>query len=89
MTPVAIAESPAVHKTPAPPPPPNSIEETGLHVDTLSQLLLKTLIAGESSGTGLSEKLRVAYSVLDALIQHARVEKLVEVRGTSGSGAAG
>ena len=29
------------------------------------------------------------YSVLDALIQHARVEKLVEVRGTSGAGAAG
>ncbi len=89
MTPVAIAESPALQKAPAPPAPPNSIEETGLHVDTLSQLLLKTLIAGEASGTGLSEKLRVAYSVLDALIQHARVEKLVEVRGTSGSGAAG
>src|SRR6476620_4098247 len=89
MTPVAIAESPAAHKTPTPPPPPNSIEETGLHVDTLSQLLLKTLVAGEASGTGLSEKLRVAYSVLDALIQHARVEKLLEVRGTAGSGAAG
>ena len=27
--------------------------------------------------------------MLDALIQHARVEKLVEVRGTSGAGSAG
>src|SRR6185369_12212893 len=35
------------------------------------------------------EKLRVPYSVLDALIQHARVEKLLEVRGTSGAGSAG
>src|SRR6185436_16100658 len=73
----------------APPPPPTSIEETGLHYDSLAQLLLKTLVAGEASGTGLSEKLRVPYSVLDALIQHARVEKLVEVRGTSGAGSAG
>ncbi len=73
----------------APPPPPTSIEETGLHYDSLSQLLLKTLVAGEASGTSLSEKLRVPYSVLDALIQHARIEKLVEVRGTSGAGSAG
>ena len=43
--------------------------------------MLKTLIAGESSGTQLAESLRLPYSVLDALIQHARVEKLVEVRG--------
>lgn len=90
MTPVAIAELPVANGgTPAVPSPPSSIEETGLHPDTLSQLLLKTLVAGEASGTGLSEKLRVAYSVLDALIQHARVEKLLEVRGATGSGAAG
>ena len=88
MTPVALAESRLSEKV-APPPPPTSIEETGLHADTLAQLLLKTLVAGEQSGTGLSEKLRVPYSVLDALIQHARIEKLVEVRGTSGAGAAG
>jgi len=88
MTPVALAESRLSEKV-APPPPPTSIEETGLHADTLAQLLLKTLVAGEQSGTGLAEKLRVPYSVLDALIQHARVEKLVEVRGTSGAGSAG
>jgi hypothetical protein len=91
MTPNAIAELPVANGTapPAVPSPPSTIEETGLHPDTLSQLLLKTLVAGEASGTGLSEKLRVAYSVLDALVQHARVEKLLEVRGASGSGAAG
>jgi hypothetical protein len=63
--------------------------ETGLHPDTLAQLLLKTLIAGESSGTQLSDNLKLPYSVLDALIQHGRVEKLIEVRGTSGAGSAG
>src|SRR6266550_4310490 len=91
MTPNAIAELPVANQTapPAVPSPRGTIEETGLHPDTLSQLLLKTLVAGEASGTGLSEKLRVSYSVLDALIQHARVEKLLEVRGASGSGAAG
>ena len=85
----AVAESPLSRFAVPPPAPPNTIEETGLHPDTLAQLMLKTLVAGEASGTGLSEKLRVPYSVLDALIQHARVEKLLEVRGTSGAGSAG
>jgi hypothetical protein len=80
-------EAPTV--APAPPPPPTTIAETGLHPDTLAQLMLKTLIAGESSGTHLAENMRLPYSVLDALIQHARVEKLIEVRGASGAGSAG
>ncbi|MBW8896289.1 MAG: hypothetical protein JF613_08925, partial [Acidobacteria bacterium] len=80
MTPVALAESPLSTLAVAPPPPPTSIEETGLQADSLAQLLLKTLVSGEASGTSLAEKLRVPYSVLDALVQHARVEKLVEVR---------
>jgi hypothetical protein len=74
---------------PALPAPPGTIEQAGLHPDTLAQLLLKTLVAGESSGTALADKLRLPYAVLDALVQHARVEKLVEVRGASGAGAAG
>ena len=74
---------------PTPPAPPATIAETGLHPDTLAQLMLKTLVAGEMTGIALSESLRLPYSVLDALIQHARVEKLVEVRGTSGTGTAG
>ena len=84
----ALAES-RLSSTVAPPAPPTTIEETGLHPDALAQLLLKTLVAGEASGTALSEKLRVPFSVLDTLIQHARIEKLVEVRGTSGAGTAG
>jgi hypothetical protein len=74
---------------PTPSAPPMTIAETGLHHDSLAQLMLKTLIAGEHSGTQLAESLRLPYSVLDALVQHARVEKLVEVRGAGGAGAAG
>jgi hypothetical protein len=84
-----MSEAPPVSAMPLPPPPPATIQATGLHPDSLSQLLLKTLVAGEASGTGLADSLRLPYSVLDALIQHARVEKLVEVRGASGAGNAG
>jgi hypothetical protein len=86
---VATAEPRAQVPQPTPPLPPATIEETGLHPDTLHQLLLKTLVASEFSGTQLSDKVRLPYSVLDALIQHARTEKLLEVRGTSGVGTAG
>ncbi|MCA1560488.1 MAG: ATP-binding protein [Acidobacteria bacterium] len=87
MSLVATAEK--LESTPAPPPPPATMAETGLHPDTLAQLLLKTLVSGEASGTGLADALRLPYSILDVLIQHARVEKLVEVRGASGAGNAG
>src|SRR4030095_10143202 len=78
-----------VSPQPVPPAPPATIAETGLHPDTLAQLMLKTLVAGASSGTQLAESTRLAHSVLDAMIQHARVEKLIEVRGASGTGSAG
>ncbi len=86
---VAVADLKSVAAYPTPPPPPTTLEETGLHPDTLAQLMLKTLVGGEASGTALSERLRLPYSVLETLIQHGRVEKLLEVRGTSGAGAAG
>src|SRR5262249_48317209 len=35
------------------------------------------------------DRMRLPYSVLDAMIQHARIEKLIEVRGTTGTGTAG
>jgi hypothetical protein len=85
----AFASTTGFTMGPTPPPPPTTVAETGLHPDTLTQLMLKTLVSGEASGTGLSDKLRLPYSVLEALIQHARVEKLVEVRGAAGTGSAG
>jgi hypothetical protein len=90
MTPLAaVAERLEARTQPKPPSPPATVADTGLHPDTLSQLMLKTLIAGETSGTQLAERMRLPYSVLDTMIQHARVEKLIEVRGASGTGTAG
>jgi hypothetical protein len=92
MTPPVAAAQPSSFlrtRAPEPPPPPATLEEAGLNSDGLAQLLLKTLVAGESSGTALADKLRLPYSVLDALVQHARVEKLIEVRGAAGTGSAG
>ncbi|MEP6592522.1 MAG: hypothetical protein ABJC51_02455, partial [Acidobacteriota bacterium] len=83
------AAAPPRAAQPTPPPPPATVKETGLHPDTLAQLVLKTLIGGESSGTGLADRLRLPYSVLESLIEHARIEKLVEVRGATGIGTAG
>jgi hypothetical protein len=71
------------------PPAPHDIDETGLTPDALLQLLVKTLYTGESSGSALAERLRLSYSVIEALVDHVRVERLVEVRGASGAGSAG
>jgi hypothetical protein len=90
MTPIsAVATTNGLDTHPTPPPPPATIPETGLHPDSLAQLLMKTLVGGEANGTTLSERLKLPYSVLDSLIQHARVEKLIEVRGAAGAGSAG
>jgi hypothetical protein len=77
---------------PAPAPPvPKTLEEMGLHVDLLEQLLLKMLYTGEATGLVVADRLRVPFGLLEPLIEHARAERLIEVRGTtgSGSGAAG
>ena len=85
-----LMEAPApAAAQPTPPRPPATIEECGLPQDVLTQLLLKTLLGGEATGSALAERVRLPYSLLEALIQHARVEKLVEVRGASGVGSAG
>lgn len=68
---------------------PQTIEETGLPVDQLSQLFLKSLYTGEATGVALADHLRLPFSVLDPIVERARAEQLIEVRGTAGSGNAG
>jgi hypothetical protein len=82
-------ERPAGTAVPEPPPQPRSLEECGLSVDGLGELLLKTLLGGEATGSGLADRLRLPYGILEGLVEHARIEKLVEVRGTTGTGTAG
>lgn len=71
------------------PQPPANLAESGLRADAVEELLLKTMIAGEISGSGLSDKLRLPYAIIEPLIDHARVEKFVEVKGAGGAGTAG
>jgi hypothetical protein len=75
---------------PAPAPQaPNTLAETGLGADQISQLLVKTLYTGELSGLALAERVRLPYSLLEPIIESLRVERLIEVRGASGTGTAG
>jgi hypothetical protein len=68
---------------------PATIAETGLSVDQIVQLFVKTLYTGEATGTSLADRLRLPYAILEAIVEHIRAEQLVEVRGASGSGTAG
>jgi hypothetical protein len=71
------------------PQPPANLAEAGLRADNITELMLKTMIAGEISGSGLSEKLRLPYAIIEPLVEHARAEKFVEVKGAGGAGSAG
>src|SRR4029450_2043297 len=73
----------------AAPPLPRTVAETGLSVDQIEQLMLKTLHTGELTGVTLAERVCLPYSLLEPLIERLRAERLVEVRGATGSGTAG
>lgn len=68
---------------------PATIGDTGLGADQISQLLVKALYTSEATGLAVAERLRLPFSLLQPLVEQARAERLVEVRGTTGTGAAG
>ena len=74
--------------TPAP-RMPTTIQETGLGADQIEQLLIKTLYGGEANGLTVAERMRLPYTILEAIVERVRAERLVEVRGATGSGSAG
>jgi hypothetical protein len=69
------------------PPVPRSLKETGLAIDQIERLLIKTLYSGETTGLSLADRIRLPFSMLEPLIERVRAEQLVEVRGSTGSGA--
>ena len=73
----------------AAPPLPHTVAETGLSVDQIEQLIIKTLHTGELTGVTLAERICLPYSLLEPLIERLRAERLIEVRGATGSGTAG
>jgi hypothetical protein len=70
------------------PPVPASIEATGIGADQIEQLLIKTLHNGEASGITVADKMRLPFTLLEPIVERVRNERLVEVKGSAGSGAA-
>ncbi|MGH9256247.1 MAG: ATP-binding protein [Vicinamibacterales bacterium] len=83
----AVSAVAAVQDT-APPPMPATVEATGLTPDRMEQLVMKTLYLGEATGLVLADRLRLPYGAIEALVERARAERLVEVRGATGTGSA-
>ncbi|HEY7291355.1 MAG TPA: hypothetical protein VH583_16075 [Vicinamibacterales bacterium] len=71
------------------PPVPRTIEETGLPLDQIEQLLLKTMYGAEATGMAVADRTKLPYALIEPLIERLRAALLVEVRGASGSGTAG
>jgi len=71
------------------PPVPVTLADTGLTADKVESLIVKTLYGGEQSGLQLAESLRLPYPILEPIIERARAERVIEVRGAIGTGTAG
>jgi hypothetical protein len=84
----AIAIDSVVRPAPAP-PAPATLGDTGLSADQLAQLLVKTLYTGELVGLTLADRVRLPYTLLEPIIEELRVQRLIEVRGATGTGTAG
>lgn len=63
-------------------PAPSSLEETGLSLDLVTQLVLKTLyFAGEMSGAELARRLGVVYAVLEPSLEFLKSQRYCEIVG--------
>ncbi len=70
------------------PPPIKSIEDTGLNIYYLSELVLKVLyFSGFKSGYGVAESIKLPFTgIVDHVMEFLKRERLVEVRGSGGFG---
>ncbi|HEY6838562.1 MAG TPA: ATPase [Geobacteraceae bacterium] len=69
----------------ATPPAPMSIEETGLELSFIVDLILKhILFMGEFSLADVAERIKLSVSVVDRAMEVLRRDKLVEVKGGTG-----
>lgn len=63
-------------------PAPLSLEESGLTLDLVVQLCLKTLFfAGDLTGTDLSARLGMAFSVIDPALEVLKAQRHCEITG--------
>jgi MoxR-like ATPase len=68
-------------------PEPRSLQDTGIGGDQIEQLLVKTLYSGEATGLEIADKMCLPFHILEPLIERLRNERLMEVKGSGGSGA--
>jgi predicted ATPase with chaperone activity len=70
------------------PPRPRSIDETGLSLSYISDLVLRALyLIGEMTGQMIVEMLHLPYeNVIDQSIAYLRREQMCEIKGTDGVG---
>lgn len=71
------------------PQKPLSLAEAGLPAETVASLMVKALHGGETSGMDLADRIRLPYGVLEPILEHLRVELLVQVKSATGTGTAG
>ncbi len=73
------------------PPPLTSLDDTGLNLLNVGDLVLKVLyFGGYMAGHQIAEIVKLPYTnVLDAVIDFLKREKYIEVRGSGGVGEAG
>src|SRR5207247_1832272 len=68
------------------PTAPEKIEDTGISESLLMDLIVRRLsLEGTANLAGLSEKLKLAYPVVDHLFRNMRQHHLVEVKGMLGN----
>jgi MoxR-like ATPase len=68
-------------------PEPRTLQDTGIGGDQIEQLLVKTLYTGEATGLEVAEKMCLPFGLFEPLIERLRNERLVEVKGSGGTGA--
>jgi predicted ATPase with chaperone activity len=89
VLPMELDENEAPQQPDAP-PPPETLEQTGLSRSAVVDLVLKTLYSrGAQPGRVVSEILALSFPLLDDLILSLQQMQLVEVRGSHGHGRAG
>ena len=87
---IPLGPEQAAESSPLIPPPPDSIEETGLTEEGLTDLILKTLYTrGARRGKEISDTLALSFSIIDDILLTLQHAQLLEVRGSSGHGREG
>ena len=71
------------------PSAPTTLEQAGLNADLMQQLVLKTLyFGGELTGTELSKRLGLGFSVFEPTLEFLKQQRLCEIAGGSVYGGA-